>query len=360
MLTVGLETLQRCCRVCGTFLRTLDILISELFSWRKVKSRKTQVSQYGSLYESPRNLHCEWRWFSVWLFLKARRNDRYPHRRRVYRFSCLNILHVIGIALVFTLPFAFVLCCLFFPVFFFCQMVGRVILETTVSPPPLKKKIRSKDTRFVLLWGRCSDRKSQNWVGKKCRRVTPRDYTCTSSYVCVCSSHQTVISTRRHPAQPPTPPYTITLPPPRPIDCATWNDEPGLFDTMCSSSEIEKLTQRRLVFCSMSTLQSHLFCTLLSFFFFFPFRFFCSSPPPHLSCVLPFLTQIRWRWAFASLFKGYMRPKCFVPTGTAVLLRGTVVNRIYGVHTKAYISLLLLLRGTIVNRTCRTHTNLYF
>ena len=164
MLTVGLETLQRCCRVCGTFLRTLDILISELFSWRKVKSRKTQVSQYGSLYESPRNLHCEWRWFSVWLFLKARRNDRYPHRRRVYRFSCLNILHVIGIALVFTLPFAFVLCCLFFPVFFFCQMVGRVILETTVSPPPLKKKIRSKDTRFVLLWGRCSDRKSQNWA----------------------------------------------------------------------------------------------------------------------------------------------------------------------------------------------------
>ena len=44
-------------------------------------------TNFYQVYESPKNLHSGWSWFSVWTFLVACRNDQYPHHHLV---RCLS------------------------------------------------------------------------------------------------------------------------------------------------------------------------------------------------------------------------------------------------------------------------------
>ena len=142
-----------------------------------------------------------WRWFSVWTFLEAWRNDRYPSHRLIrclsrdvrciwaaiqrqdttmndpkpgfpsttYRFFVPLFLHMIRIALVYTLtggPFYVD----FFFASFFCQNLYQIFLETATTPlPPQKKEMEPHVIVSFSLWGSSiqnPNRKSQNWVGK--------------------------------------------------------------------------------------------------------------------------------------------------------------------------------------------------
>ena len=157
------------------------------------------MSRYYGPYKTPKTLCSGWRWFSVWTFLEACQNDRYPPHRLTRCLSrdmrCIwsaiqsQDITMTPNPLIFQLNLSFFVW--FFYTWFaslsstrhlwhlfifydffsatFCQNVDRVFLEITIifPPPWTKKKSHRQSFRFTQAsLHNFSHRKSQDWVGK--------------------------------------------------------------------------------------------------------------------------------------------------------------------------------------------------